>query len=95
MIACHLLPDGVMNIFPLPRPASARRLRPWAFYAVTLVLIHVVCFYAWLVVLIPNTSQPRRPLVAQAAYAWGWVWINTHSGIYRQHLQLHPHRADL
>ena len=44
------------------------------------MLIHVVCFHGWLAVLTPNRG---RPLGVHAVYSWGWVWINTNSGIYR------------
>ena len=66
-----------------PWPADPRRRRLWICYYLCLVVVQVVGFFAWVVVCTPNTGRPPRPLGAQVAYAWGWVWINTHSGIYR------------
>ena len=68
--------------FSLPRlgRTGSHHWRVWFSYYVAFVLIHVVCFHTWLMVLTPNSG---RPLGVHAVYAWGWVWINTHSGIYR------------
>lgn len=62
---------------------GSRHGRVWLCYYVAFVLIHVVCFYGWLMILTPNPVRSHRPLWVHAAYAWGWVWINTNSGIYR------------
>ena len=59
---------------------GSRHRRVWLCYYLAFVLIHVTCFHTWLMVLTPNRG---RPLGVHAAYAWGWVWINTRSGIYR------------
>ena len=71
--------------FSLPRLGSfgSRHWRVWLCYYLAFALIHVACLYAWIVVLTPNTARPPRSLGIQAVYAWGWVWINTNSGIYR------------
>ena len=66
-----------------PGPLGSHHWRVWVLYYVAFVLIHVVCFYGWLAALTPNTGSSHRPLGVRAAYAWGWVWINTNSGIYR------------
>ena len=71
--------------FPWPRLGrfGSRHWRVWLGYYAAFVLIHVAALHVWILVLTPNTDRPHRPLGVQAVYAWGWVWINTRSGIYR------------